>query len=56
MADNGKNRTLTDESKEKIEQMKRKLHPFNPNGGGNMSIRNSTDDTQDLDDNELSLD
>ena len=56
MADNGKNRTLTDESKEKIEQMKRKLHPFNPNGGGNMSIKNSTNDTQNLDDNELSLD
>lgn len=56
IADNGKNRALTEASKEKIEEMKRKMHPFNPNGGGDTAIQNTPKDTQNLDSKELELD
>ena len=56
IADNGKNRTLTESSKEKIEEMKRKINPFNPNGGGNMTMQNTPKDTRDSDSKELELD
>jgi len=39
--DNGKNRTLTEESKEKLLEMKKATHPFNPNGDGIMTNQNN---------------
>lgn len=54
--DNEKNRTLTEEAKEKILEMQKKIKPFNPNGGGNMTIQNGTTNTKELDNDILSLD
>ena len=48
--DNGKNRTLSEESKEKILEMKKRIHPFNPNGSGTISGK------YDIADEEPSLD
>lgn len=56
IADNGKNRVLTEASKEKIEEMKRRIHPFNPNDGDSIVIKSSKHATQNLDDDEPSLD
>lgn len=54
--DNGKNRTLTEDAKEKILEMQKKIKPFNPNGGGNMTIQNDITNGQKLDNDMLSLD